>query len=147
MNDTELKKAHQQVSDLCMYLEFLRRRGRITRELEALYTSAMERCQQIEAEYLVNHPEQAADRTTAMFRQGLAVFDRYVAGIYNTSGEAMDLTCNFNKPIPGKKTIFFQTPTMAVPGVQVDDMTRIDYLYAWFDDEMQKIAEQEGITE
>ena len=147
MNNAELKKKHQQVVDLCMYLEFLRRRGIITRELEALYASAAERCQQIEAEYLGNHPEQAANRTTAMFRQGLNVFNKYVASIYNPNGEAMDLTCNFHKPIPGKKTIYFQTPDMDAPEMRVDDMTGIDYLYSYFDNEMQKIAEKEGFSE
>lgn len=147
MNDAELKKAHQQVADLCMYLEFQRRRGMITGELEALYTSLAERYRQIEAEYLGNHPEQAADRRTAMFRQALNVFDKYIASIYNPNGEAMDLTCNFHKPIPGKKTIFFKTPDMEAPEMRVADMTGIDYLYSCFDNEMQKIAEREGFSE
>lgn len=141
MDTLSLKNYQAQVTNLCMYLELLIRRGDATPALIDVYEKTKEIYQKIEAAFLENNPGAVAERKKNILSYGLKTYDKYLTMLYDPSGNGINITCDYNFPTDGQKTLTYTTPTNPAPSETVEVMNVIDNLYATFDVAMNEIAE------
>lgn len=140
-DNQSLKFYQLQIANLCMYLELLIRRGEATPEIAAIYDRSKAEIQKIEKAFFEANPELELQSKQELLNQGLIIFNRYIASVYDPDGDTGNkYTCDYNHPVKGKKTLTFITPTNPTPEEMILDMNDIDTLYADFDIAMDDLA-------
>lgn len=147
MDTLSLKNYQAQVTNLCMYLELLIRRGDATPALIDVYEKTKDLYQKIEAAFLENNPGAVAERKKNILSYGLKTYDKYLTMLHDPSGNGINITCDYNFPSDGQKTLTYTTPTNPDPSETVEVMNVIDNLYATFDVAMNEFAKKEGFSE
>lgn len=132
----------KQLVNLCMYLELIIRRGMETPAIVDLYNQTKAEYQAAEAAFFATRPPaRKIENKRELVNQALLTFNRYIGSIYDPNGNGLKITCDYNHPKAGQKTLTFVSLTNPdVTDEEIVDMNPIDELYGKFDEVMEEFS-------
>lgn len=137
-----LNQQHQALSELCMFLELLIRKG-FEDQVKDLYAEVRHKYQETEAKFYSGKEKLKSEKHLELLKMACSIYDKYAFLTLPEAAaeEGSDVTLTFLPEANLKR--FFIEPTEGFDMKTIDlEMTEVDRLYAKFDKIMDDINEQ-----
>lgn len=136
-----LYQQHHVLSELCMFLEMLIRKG-YEEPVKDLYAKVKQKYHETEAKFYSDKEKLKSEKHLELMKMAYSVYDKYAFLTLPEAAEGdSDITLTFLPEANLKR--FFIVPTEGFDTKTIDlEMTEIDHLYAEFDKIMDDIDEQ-----